>query len=362
LTGSNNSQGAALPALGGSAGPLTLFNGFVILAGNLAGGLCALYADLFPTSGLGERVALLAIAFAVGGLVVAPWVLSFNDTSIRGAAVGARLKHGYRLVTQRLSFVVMIAFMLLISAWCASSKIRQDTGHPGNLRALVAYADRTEAAARGAEAAAKGAEAAAQRTEVAVEKVDQKANEMLNKASHIEQEITKPLTPREVLAKKGVQWEARSYHQALVNGDAQIVGEMLKGGWPPDSVEPSGDGNSLGHLFGRSPANKRTAEVIKVLARYVDLTSDVVRLGASPVGNAASVAARQCNRYMVQALADAGVNVKVQDKPRRYPDGYVEQDIETTLSNWKQRDWDFHRCEQADRDAILVLIQPIAYR
>ena len=157
-------------------------------------------------------------------------------------------------------------------------------------------------------------------------------------------------------------WEARSYHQALVNGDAQIVGDMLAAGWQPDSAEPSSDGNSLGHLFGRSRANERTVEVIKVLSRHIDLSADVVRLGASPIGNAASVAARQCNRYMVEALAAAGVNVKLQNKPRRFPGGDVEQDIETALATWKQHDWDFRRCEPADREAILTLITPVVYR
>jgi hypothetical protein len=227
---------------------------------------------------------------------------------------------------------------------------------------LVAYADRTEAAARGAEAAAQGAQAAALRTEAAVEKVGDTTNVLLSKTARIEQEVTKPLTPREILAKNGVPWEARSYHQALVNGDAKIVRDMLAAGWPPDSDEPSSDGNSLGHLFGRSLANQRTVEVIKVLSRHIDLTTDVVRLGASPIGNAASVAARQCNRYMVEALAAAGVNVKLQDKPRRWPGGDVEQDIETTLKSWKQHDWDFRRCEQTDRDAILALITPVENR
>lgn len=362
LTGSSNTQGAPVPPLAGIAGPLTAFNGFAILAGNLAGGLCAVYADLFPRSGVGEKVLLLAVAFAVGGLVITPWVLSFNDATIRGAAFGGRIKKGYQLVLQRPSFAAMIVFMLIISAWCASSRLTHDSDRPGNLRALVAYADRTEAAARGAEAAAKGAQAAAQRTEAAVAKVEDKTNVLLTKAARIEQEVTKPLTPREILAKNGVPFEARSYHQALVNGDAQIVRDMLAAGWQPDSNEPSGDGNSLGHLFGRSPANKRTVEVIKVLKHHIDLTSDVVRLGASPVGNAASVAARQCNRYMVEALAAAGVNVKLQNKPRRWPGGDVEQDIVTALKTWKQHDWDFTRCEQADRDAILALIAPVESR
>jgi hypothetical protein len=354
----SNEQGAPehrVVSVGSSAGPLTVLNGFVLLAGNLAGGLCAIYADLFPRSSLGEERGVLSVAFAAAGLLVTPWVLSFNDPRPETKKISERIRYGYQVLAKRPSFAVMVAFMLVISAWCASSRMQKESEHSGNLRALVNYADRTEAAARAAEAAAN-------RTEVAVQQVDRKANELLIKTSRIEQEVTRPLTPREALAKRGVQWEARSYQQALVNGDLDVLSDLLAAGWRADSAEPSGDGNSLGHLFGRTPAHARTVDTIKILMRHTDLTAANVKLGASPTRNAASVAAGTCNRSMIEALAKAGVNVKLQNKPATYPGGDIEPNIETRLQNWRPMSWDFHLCEPADREAILALIRPVTYR
>jgi len=154
--------------------------------------------------------------------------------------------------------------------------------------------------------------------------MDQKADILLDKTTRIEREVTRPLTPQEALARRGVQWTANTYHQALVDGNTALVAELLEAGWNPASQAPEGDvGNSLGHFFGRTVATTKTVAMLKVLRRHVDLSEPVVRLGGLSGRPAVTVAADQCNRGMVEALAAAGVNVRVLDAPRPGADGYT---------------------------------------
>lgn len=210
--------------------------------------------------------------------------------------------------------------------------------------------------------AALAAQQATERTEIVVGRVDQKTDVLLDKATRIEREITRPLPPREQLARRGVAWNARSYHQALVDGDTALLAELLEAGWSPVSQAPKGDdGNSLGHLFGRTQVNDRTLPTLQVLRRHVDLTKPVVRVGGSPARRAASIAAGQCNRALIEALASAGVDVRVLDTPRTDAKGYVYDPLER-LTNWRSMALDRFPCTEKDRAAILALVTPPIYR
>ncbi len=201
----------------------------------------------------------------------------------------------------------------------------------------------------------------ARRTEAAVGRVEANTEVLLEKTSRIEQEVSKPLTPREQLAKEGVEWNATTFDEALNNGDVELVRRMLEAGWNALSFQPGDDGHSLGHFFGRVGAHGRAVEMIKVLNEFVDLTQPLIRIGSLEPSRAASIAAKLCNRSMVEALHSAGVNVRIQDGSRATKLG-IESDAVEKLKTWTNRSWDFFACSQADRDAILSLIEPAVFQ
>lgn len=336
-----------------SSGPLTLVNGVVLFAGTIMGALGSVYADLFPRSSVGQWRSVMGAGWLLSTLFVL-WVLGHNDGNKTRLDFKGRIVYGARLTLRNAPLALLILFMLLASVWCFYSRFGS-ANSGGNLQSLAAMATRTEQAAL-------AAQQAAERTETVVGRVDQKTDVLLDKTTRIEREVTRPLTPREQLARRGIAWDARSYHQALVDGDTVLLAELLEAGWSPVSQAPAGDsGNSLGHLLGRTDVNDKTVPTLQVLRRHVDLTKPVVRLGAWPAMRAATIAAEQCNRPLIEALASVGVDVRVLDAPRTRASGYVFDPVEQ-LTNWRPNSLDRFPCPKQDRAAILALITPPIYR
>lgn len=189
------------------------------------------------------------------------------------------------------------------------------------------------------------------RTEASVGRVEVNTQVLIEKTSRIESEISRPLTAREQLAKEGVLWEATSYHQALERGDIEVLDAMLQAGWDVRSIVPDGQGHSLGHLFGHTVAHDKTVDTIKALKPYIDLTHTQIRIGQLPPARPATIAAVLCNRTMVEALNKAGVNVRIQD---------ASWEAVKVLKN--SSPFSLFPCMEADRDAILKLIEPALFQ
>jgi hypothetical protein len=193
----------------------------------------------------------------------------------------------------------------------------------------------------------------------------QAANPMLptvRMPTNIETALNGQLSPRESLAKQGIFWDDTSFSRALLDSDYPTLDLFIKGGWNVRSRAPNGDGNALGlfAVLANVDDEATTTRVIKLLANKLDLTQPVAQFRGAPPMNMASNAIRGCNVRMLRALSQAGVNVRIVNRPNIQSLGSQPQPIDpiSGIRNWGQ--WsaiDGRPCSKEDREEILKLVE-----
>lgn len=336
----------------GSAGPLVILNNAVLLVTTVLGAFATLYADLFPSSTLGQQKLALACGWLLSVFLVL-LSLSFNDAAPKTSLI-KRLKWSVATMFSNVAYGFLVLFMTAAGAFCLYGKIGKAPDEGGVLKGLVSSADRIEKIAletRGL----------SQRAAIASESVDRKADTIINQTSRIANTLDKPLNSRELLAKEGVAWDSKSFTNALMSGDNKVIALFLKGGFNPHAAEPppGNDGSGLAYFVRNGLATdlEATVETFRLLSTKIDLNKTKSRLNSSNPMTFATIAVEFCRLPMAKALVAAGVNIRRLDS-FEYPDTfggrpYVSNPVKT-LEMWKKTSVHFDAvCNEADRQELL---------
>ncbi len=340
-----------------AGGSFVIVNNVVLLLTTLLGAGCSVYADLHPASTVGELRLWMAGAWVLG-IVLALFVLGHHEKNRTATGIAGRIAWGAKLMLANAGYAFLVLFMALAAGWMVYSKQVSDQRHGGAIAALGEAALRIEQETIRAQVQAARAASAAEST-------DKKADTLLVRTARIEAVVTQPLSPREQLAKAGVRWEPEAFSNALVSSDIASVRLFIDGGWDLRSPAAASEGgNALGQFahFGRATNPTATTEMIRLLARKIDLSEPVAAFRGMPPMTFVATAIQACNLPIVKALAAAGIDVRKVGRAElpSHLGGTTVIDPVALLQNGSTSFAGDATCSEADRGALLQLVDAAA--